>query len=127
VIFTQPLDRLGFHLATAVIDEFGPLVLRQVQDVLIYQASFQQEPGLLGGLLPTDAPLDGFAGPFIQQQVERDDLSSLNFLLINSGIAIPKPSIIENIFEITWPAFSHWLTVAPDLNANDFKASSIAT
>jgi hypothetical protein len=69
VIFTQPLDRLGFHLAAAVVDEFGPLVLRQVQDVLRYQACFQQQPRLLGRLLPTDAPLDGFARPLIQQQV----------------------------------------------------------
>jgi hypothetical protein len=70
VIFTQPLDRLGFHLAAAIIDDFGPLVLGQVQDVLIGQTALQQEPGFLGGLLPVDAPLDGFAGPFIQQQVE---------------------------------------------------------
>ena len=35
VIFTQPLDRFGFHLATAIIDDFGPLVLGQIQDVLI--------------------------------------------------------------------------------------------
>ena len=52
VIFTQSLDRLGFHLAAAVVDEFGPLVLRQVQDVLRHQAAFQQEPGLRGRLLP---------------------------------------------------------------------------
>ena len=38
VIFTQPLDRFGFHLAAAIIDDFGPLVLGQVQDVLIRQA-----------------------------------------------------------------------------------------
>src|SRR5450759_4604464 len=70
VILTQSLDGLGFHLAAAVVDEFGPLVLRQVQDVLGQQASLQQEPRLLGRLVPTDAPLDGFAGPLIQQPVE---------------------------------------------------------
>ena len=58
VILTQPLDRLGFHLAAAVVDQFGPLVLGQVQDVLFDQASLQQQPGFLGRLVPTDAPLD---------------------------------------------------------------------
>jgi len=33
VIFTQTLDGLGFHLAAAIIDDFGPLVLGLIQDV----------------------------------------------------------------------------------------------
>jgi hypothetical protein len=40
VVFTEPLDGLGFHLAATVADELGPLVLRQVQDALGHQASF---------------------------------------------------------------------------------------
>src|SRR5258708_39967213 len=47
VMFAQLLDWLGLHLAAAVIDEFGALILRQVQDVLLNQAAFQQEPRLL--------------------------------------------------------------------------------
>ena len=39
VILTQSLNRLGFHLAAAVVDDLGALVLRQVQDVLGQQAS----------------------------------------------------------------------------------------
>ena len=73
VVFTHPLDGLGLHLAAPVVDEFGPLVLRQVQDVLIDQAPLQQKPRLLGRLLPADAPLDDLAGVFIQQQVEVRD------------------------------------------------------
>jgi hypothetical protein len=48
VILTQSLDWLGLHLAAAVVEDVGPLVLRQVQDVLFYQTSFQQEPRLFG-------------------------------------------------------------------------------
>jgi len=33
VIFTQTLDGLGFHLAAAIIDDFGPLVLGLIQDL----------------------------------------------------------------------------------------------
>ena len=77
VIFTQPLDGLGFHLAATIIDDFGPLLLGQVQDVLICQAALQQAAGFLGGLVPGDAPLDDFAGPFIQQQVEEEILPPL--------------------------------------------------
>jgi hypothetical protein len=62
MILTQPLDRLGFHLAPAVVDHFGSLVLWQVENVLLNQAAFKQESRLLSCLLPTDAPLDGFAG-----------------------------------------------------------------
>ena len=67
VIFTEPADRFGFHLAATVVDEFGPLVLREIQDMLFNQTSLQQEARLLGRLLPADAPLDGFSGPLIQQ------------------------------------------------------------
>ena len=91
VIFTQPLDGLGFHLAAAVVDEFGPLVLGQVQDVLIRQAALQQAAGFLGGLLPTDAPLDGFAGPFIQQQVE---VEILPFLERHQVADVPAPALV---------------------------------
>ena len=62
MILTQFLNRFGFHLAPAVVDEFGSLVLRQVENVLFNEAAFEQESRLLGCLLPTDAPLDGFAG-----------------------------------------------------------------
>ena len=51
VILAEPLDGLGFHLAAAVVDEFGALALGQVEDVLVDEAAFEQEPGLLGGLL----------------------------------------------------------------------------
>ena len=30
MFFTQPLDRLGFHLAATIIDDFGPLVHWQI-------------------------------------------------------------------------------------------------
>ena len=53
VILTQSLDGLGFHLVATVIDEFGPLFLRELQDVLIHKPSFQQSHGLLGGLVPS--------------------------------------------------------------------------
>src|SRR5664279_633432 len=45
VVFTQALDGLGFHLAAAIIDDFGPLILGQVQDVLLQQAALQQSAG----------------------------------------------------------------------------------
>jgi hypothetical protein len=47
LIFAQPLDRLGFHLAPAVVDDHGPLVLVEVQDVLFHKTAFEQERGFL--------------------------------------------------------------------------------
>ena len=67
VVFAEPLDRPGFHLAPAVVEDFGALVLRQVQDVLCDQAALEQAAGFLGGLLPTDTPLDGLPGPLVEQ------------------------------------------------------------
>ena len=91
VILAEALDGLGFHLAAAVIDDFGPLILGQVQDVLIRQAALEQESGFPGGLVPGDAPLDDFAGPFIQQQVEEEILP----LLERRQIAdVPAPPLV---------------------------------
>ena len=90
-LFTQALDGLGFHLTAAIIDDFGPLILVQIQDVLIRQAALQQAAGFPGGLLPGDAPLDDFAGPFIQQQVEEEIFS----LLERRQIAdVPAPPLV---------------------------------
>jgi len=68
VIFTQPLDRFGFHLAAAIIDDFGPLVFGQVQDVLIRQATLQQQVEveilpLLTGHQIADVPAPPLVGP----------------------------------------------------------------
>jgi hypothetical protein len=30
VIFTEPLDGLGFHLAATIIDDFGPLLRKRL-------------------------------------------------------------------------------------------------
>ena len=94
MIFTQALDGFGFHLPAAIIDDFGPLILGQIQDILIPQATLQQVAGFLGGLVPSDPPLDGFAGPFIQQQVEEEIFS----LLERRQVAdVPAPALV-------WPS-----------------------
>ena len=67
VVCTEFLNRLGLHLAAPVVDEFGPLVFGQIQNVLRDQAALQQESGFFGGLLPTNAPLDGFARVLVEQ------------------------------------------------------------
>ncbi len=50
VVFAEPLDRLGLHLTAAVVDDFRPLVFRQIEDVLIGQSTLQKPSGFLGGL-----------------------------------------------------------------------------
>jgi hypothetical protein len=91
MILTEPLNRFGFHLAAPIVNELGPLVLGQVQDILFLQTSLQQEPGLPGRLLPADAPLDGFAGPFVQQQVE---VKVDPFLVGHQVADIPTPALV---------------------------------
>ena len=58
VILAELADRLGFHLAAAVVDQLGPLVFGQVQDVLPFQTAFEEQPGLGGGLRPFDPPVN---------------------------------------------------------------------
>jgi len=70
VILAELADRRGFHLATAVIEQFGPLVFRQVQDVSPLQTAFEEQPGLRNGLRPTNPPMQRLAGILIGQQVE---------------------------------------------------------
>src|ERR1035438_9298373 len=41
VVLAELADGLGFHLATAVVDQFGPLILRQTEDILICQTAFE--------------------------------------------------------------------------------------
>ena len=91
VILAQLSDRLGFHLAAPVVEEFGPLVLRQVQNVLLAQPAFEQQAGLGGRLRPTDAPLDGLAGELIKEQVE---IEIQPFLERQQVADIPAPPLV---------------------------------
>src|ERR1700683_2818600 len=66
VILAELADRLGFHLAAAVVEQLGPLVFREVQDVFPLQTAFEKQAGLRGGLRPTDPPKEGLAGKLIE-------------------------------------------------------------
>ena len=55
------------------------------------QAPFKEEAGFLGRLLPTDAPLDGFAGPLVEQQVE---VKILPFLERQQVADVPAPPLV---------------------------------
>ena len=65
------------------------------------RTAFQQAAGFLGGLLPVYAPLNDFAGPFIQQQVEEQILP----LLEGRQVAdVPAPALIGpgQVFADRW-------------------------
>ncbi len=91
VVFAEPLDRLGLHLTATVVDDFWPLILGQVEDVLIDQSAFEQQLGFLGGLRPGDAPMDGLAGPLVEQQVQEEVLT----LLVGHQVTdVPAPALV---------------------------------
>jgi hypothetical protein len=97
VVFTEPLDRLGLHLTAAVVDDFRPLVFRQIEDVLIGQSTLKKPSGFLGGLRPSDSPLDGLAGPLVQQQLQVE----VQPLLVGHQVAdVPAPALVGSAL---WP------------------------
>ena len=56
MILKHPFDGLGFHLAASVIDNLRTLILRQVEDILIYKTLFEEISGFKSRLVPADKP-----------------------------------------------------------------------
>ena len=70
MILEEPLDWLGFHLSTAVVDDFRPAVFGQVQDVFLGQGGLQELARLGTRLDPADPPGERFAGILVEYQIE---------------------------------------------------------
>ena len=89
--FKHILNRLCLHLTAPIVDNFRSLIFRQIQNVLGKQAALKKLLGLLCCLIPTDKPVDDFAGIFIQQQVQIEEKT---FFISQKVADIPAPSLV---------------------------------
>lgn len=93
VIIAELADRFGFHLPAAAVDQFGPPVFPQVENVFLFQPVLEQQASLCGGLVPGHPPSEDFAGKLIEEQVE---VNIGPFLPRRQIGYIPTPALIRS-------------------------------
>ena len=109
-ILAELADRFGFHLAAAVVEQFGALVFRQVEAIFLFQSAFEEQAGLGGGPGPADLPMDRLAGKLIEQQIEE---KADAFLPRQQVADVPTPTLIGTGQLLAAPGTSEWPLCRP--------------